>query len=116
MHEQKIKPVIPCSQQVSINDVYTFLAAVVQMGHNHKPSMELYWTKGGLYRIPFYSSVIPRDHFLIVLKHLYFVDNLKPITKTEKIQIMTDYGMSGKHLTSNRSNNGKIQRESHLLA
>jgi hypothetical protein len=81
MHEQKIKPVIPRSQQVSINDLYTFLAAVVQMGHNHKPSMELCWTKGGLYRVPFCSSVMPRDHFLIVLKHLYFVDSLKPITQ-----------------------------------
>jgi hypothetical protein len=56
------KPDITYSQK--IKDLYSFLAVIVQMGHDHKPNMKLYWTKDELYRIPFYSNVMPHDHFL----------------------------------------------------
>jgi hypothetical protein len=36
------KPDITYSQQISSKDLYAYLAVIVQMGHNHKPSMKLY--------------------------------------------------------------------------
>jgi hypothetical protein len=63
MHEQEINQMF---QQISIKDLGTFLA--VQLGHDYKPSMKLYWTKNELYHIPFYSSLMPCDFFLTILK------------------------------------------------
>jgi hypothetical protein len=40
--QAKNKPYIPYSQQIPIKDLYAFLIVIVQMGHNHKPSMKLY--------------------------------------------------------------------------
>jgi hypothetical protein len=78
------RPVITYSQQISLKDRYTFLAVIVQMGHNHKPSMKLCWTKDKLYRIPFYSSVVPHDHSLMILKHLHFADRQNPLTENRE--------------------------------
>jgi hypothetical protein len=69
------KPDITYSQKISVKNLYTFLAVIVQMCHNHKPDMILYWTKDELYHVPFYSSMVPLDHFLMILKYLYFADN-----------------------------------------
>jgi hypothetical protein len=66
---------IPYCQQISIKDLYAFIAVIVQMGHGHNPSMKLYWTKNKFYRIPFYSSVMSCDRFLTILKYLHFTDN-----------------------------------------
>jgi hypothetical protein len=71
------KPNITYSQQISVKDLYTFLA-VVQMGHDHKPGMQLYWTKDYLYFIPFYTIVMPHDLSVMILKHLHFADNQNP--------------------------------------
>jgi hypothetical protein len=72
------KPGIPDSQQISMKYLYAFLAIMVQMGHNHQPSMKLHWTKDELYHIPFYSNVMPCDLFLNILKYLHFMDNQNP--------------------------------------
>jgi hypothetical protein len=53
------KPDITHSQQISIKDLYAFLAVTVQMGHNHKPSMKLYWTNVGRQQVPLKHRYIP---------------------------------------------------------
>jgi hypothetical protein len=83
---------ITYSQRVSAKDLYEFLQVTVQMGHDHKPSMKLYWTKDKLCRIPFYSGEMSRDRFLTVQKYLHFADSENP--PTEKIPITADYGKS----------------------
>jgi hypothetical protein len=90
------KPDTIHSQQISIKDLYTFLAVTVQMGHDHKPSMKPYWTKDESYHVPFYSNVMPRDCFLMILKYLHFTDNQNPPTQNREDP---DYGKSDKHLT-----------------
>jgi hypothetical protein len=76
MPEQEINQVF---QQISIKDLYTFLA--VQLGHEHKPGMKLYWTKNELYHIPSNSSLMPCDCFLMIMKYLHFADNQNPPTQ-----------------------------------
>jgi hypothetical protein len=78
------KPDITYSQQISEKNWYTFLAVIVQMGHDHKPSMKLYWTKDRLYHIPFYSSMMPHDRSLMILKRLHFVDSLNAQTENRE--------------------------------
>jgi hypothetical protein len=70
------KPDVTYSQQVNVKDLYAFLADIVQMGHDHRPSMKLCWTTDELYCVPFYFSVMSRDRFRTILK--YFADNQNP--------------------------------------
>jgi hypothetical protein len=72
--QARVKPDITYSKQTRIKVIYTFLAVIVQMGHDHKSSMKLYWTKDKLYFVPFYSSVMPHDRFLTILKYLHLAD------------------------------------------
>jgi hypothetical protein len=68
------KPDITHSQNIIVKDLYAFLAVTFQMCHDHMPNMILYWTKDELYRVSFYSSVVPLDRFLTILKYLHFAD------------------------------------------
>jgi hypothetical protein len=61
-----------------MKDLYVFLAVIVQMGHDHKPNMKLYWTKDELYCVPFCSCVMSRDHFLKIPKYFLFTDSQNP--------------------------------------
>jgi hypothetical protein len=57
------------------------LAFIVQMDHDHKPSMKLYWTRDELCHIPFCSNVMPHDCFLTILKYLHFEESQNPPTQ-----------------------------------
>jgi hypothetical protein len=65
------------------------------MGHDHKASTKLCCTTGKLYHIPFYSSVMPHDHFLRILKYLPFTASQKAPTQNREDP---DYGKSYKYL------------------
>jgi hypothetical protein len=122
------KPDIPDSQLLCMKDLYAFLAIIVQkMGHDHKPRMKLHWIKDEICHVPFYFSVMTRDRFLKILKYL----QQKPPRqhgRSRLRQIMENETHTGRSkfktfrtLSSNRTyrrgrSNGKIQRESHLLA
>jgi hypothetical protein len=100
MHTKEINQIFHIlSKYISVKDIYVFPAVIVQMGHDYKPSMKLYWTKEELYHVPFYSSVMPHDHLLMILKYLHLRTIRTHQHKTEKIPIMTDYGKSDKYLT-----------------
>jgi hypothetical protein len=43
--------------------------------------MKPYWTKDELCPILFCSGVMPRDHFLTILKYLHFADSENPPTQ-----------------------------------
>jgi hypothetical protein len=68
----------PPTQEIFMKDLLAFLALVIQMGHDHKPSIKSYWTKDELYHVPFYSNVMSRDLFLTILKYLHFTNNENP--------------------------------------
>jgi hypothetical protein len=56
-------------------DHYAFTPIIAHMGHDHKPSVKVGWTTDEMYCLAFYSSVVPRNYFLKILKFLHFVDN-----------------------------------------
>jgi hypothetical protein len=58
-----------------MKDLLACLALVIQIGHDHKPSIKSYWTKDELYHVPFYSNVMSQDQFLTILKYLHFMNN-----------------------------------------
>lgn len=66
--------------------------------HGHKPSIKLYWTKDEHHNFPFYSSVMPRDRYLTILKYLHFADNQTHQHKTGKFPTTTNSGNSEKYL------------------
>jgi hypothetical protein len=39
---------ITYSQQISVKDLYAFVAVTGEIGHDHKPSRKRYWTKDEL--------------------------------------------------------------------
>jgi hypothetical protein len=49
-------------------------------------------TKTNPYCVPFCSSVVPLDRFLMILKYVPFADDKAHQYKTQKIAKMTDYG------------------------
>jgi hypothetical protein len=59
----------PDFQQISQKVVNAFLAIRIQVGHDCKPCVKLYWTKDELYCVPSCSSVKPHDNFLKILKY-----------------------------------------------
>jgi hypothetical protein len=69
------------------------------MGHNHKPSMKLYWTKDELYCVPFHSSVMPHDRFLSILKYLYLADSQNPPAQNREDPNYDRLWKSDKYLT-----------------
>jgi hypothetical protein len=53
-----------------MKDLIAFTAIIGQMDHGQKPRIKLYWIKKELYHGPFYSSVLPYDHFLKTLANM----------------------------------------------
>jgi hypothetical protein len=92
------KPDIPDHWQICMNNLHAFLAITVQMGHDHNPSMKLYWAKDELSVL----LSIPMWCYMIILSRFWNI--WTPWTNIthhyKKIPIMVDYGKSDKHLTS----------------
>lgn len=90
---------LPPTQEIFMKDLLAFLALVIQMGYDHKPSITSYWTKDELYHVPFYSNVMSQDRFLTILKYLHFTKMKIHLLKTEMTLITTGYGKVDKYLT-----------------
>lgn len=92
MHKHEINQILHILSKLSAKYVYAFLGVIVQMGHDHKPSMELYWTEDKLYRVPFCYSMKSRDRF-ITFWNIFVVQAMRTHQhKKEKIPVRTDYG------------------------
>jgi hypothetical protein len=63
---------------ITIEEMYSFFALVIQMGHNQHGSLEDYWSREEQYWTPFYLNVMPRDSFLHILRFLHFENNEDP--------------------------------------
>jgi hypothetical protein len=69
---------LPPSQEILMRYMFSFFALLLQMGHDHKPSLKSYWTNDELYHIAFYSNVMSRRRLLTILKYLHFTNNETP--------------------------------------
>jgi hypothetical protein len=88
------KPDIPDSHQISMKGLYAFLAITVQTGHDNKPRTKLWRTTDKFYCNPFYSSGIPHNHFLKILKYLHSADNHNPPPQDSRSQYWATYSVT----------------------
>jgi hypothetical protein len=52
---------------ITIKEIYTFFAFIIQMGHDQRGSLKDYWSREEQYCTPFYSNVMACDHFFHIL-------------------------------------------------
>jgi hypothetical protein len=57
------KPDSPDFQQISKKDINACFAIRIQVGHDYKTSVKLYWAEDELYHVPSCSSVMQHNHF-----------------------------------------------------
>jgi hypothetical protein len=62
----------------TIEEMHSFFALVIQMGHDQRRSLKDYWSREEQYCTLFYSNVMPRDRFLHILRFLHFENNEDP--------------------------------------
>ena len=58
-------------------EMIKFLALTLLMGIFQKPEYQLYWDQDPLLQTPFFSTVMPRARYLILLQFLHFAENSK---------------------------------------
>ena len=71
------------SPDVTIGEIYTFFAIIIQMGHDQHGSLKDYWSREEQYCTPFYSNVMARDCFFHILRFLHFEDNDNPLSRDD---------------------------------
>ncbi|XP_065667601.1 piggyBac transposable element-derived protein 4-like [Hydra vulgaris] len=52
-----------------------FLGVLLHMGCVKMPSLEHYWSKNSLYRVPLFSRIMPRNKFQLMLRFWHFIYN-----------------------------------------
>ncbi|KAG8229295.1 hypothetical protein J437_LFUL010049 [Ladona fulva] len=60
---------------VTFSVMMTFLAIVIQMGHDIRDSLKDYWSRLEQFYTPFFGNTMPRDRFFHILRFLHFTDN-----------------------------------------
>ena len=68
---------------ITIGEIYTFFAIIIQMGHDQRGSLKDYWSREEQYCTPFYSNVMARDRFFHILRFLHFEDNDNPPSRDD---------------------------------
>jgi hypothetical protein len=63
---------------ITIEEMYSFFALIIQMGHDQCGSLKDYRSREEQYCTPFYSNVMARDSFLHILRVLHFENNEDP--------------------------------------
>ena len=60
---------------ITLQDMMTFIALALQMGHDVKDTLHDYWSRLKQLHTPFYGETMTRDRFLHILRFLHFADN-----------------------------------------
>ena len=64
---------------VDVNDMKSFIAIIILMGLNHKPSLPMYWSVDDFLYTPIFSQIMTRNRFYLILRFLHFNDNEDPL-------------------------------------
>uniref|UniRef100_A0A3P8X756 PiggyBac transposable element-derived protein domain-containing protein n=1 Tax=Esox lucius TaxID=8010 RepID=A0A3P8X756_ESOLU len=59
----------------TVNEMYTFLVAVLLMGIVRKNSLREYWSSDPMFATPFFATLFSQDRFLVLLRCLHFANN-----------------------------------------
>ena len=63
---------------VSVNEMYSFLALILLMPHVKKHEIQVYWTTNPMTETSFFAKYMRRDRFVQLLRYLHFADNNNP--------------------------------------
>ena len=66
-HHSRMKKWVP----VTVSEMKVFIAVVMSMGLNGNADLESYWSTDDVLQITFYSKVMTRDRFLLILSNLH---------------------------------------------
>ena len=66
------------SPDITMEELYKFLAIIIQMGHDQRDSMKDYWSREEQYYTPFFHNTMVRDRFFHILRFLHFENNEDP--------------------------------------
>jgi len=68
---------------MSVQDMYTYSAIIIQMGHDVKDTPKTYWFTAVKLLRPFYTDTMKCDRFLHRLRFLHFSDNMNQPDKND---------------------------------
>ncbi|XP_065672174.1 piggyBac transposable element-derived protein 4-like [Hydra vulgaris] len=60
---------------INSEDMRQFLGVLLQTRCVKMPSLEHYWSKNSLYRVPLFSRIMPRNKFQLMLRFWHFINN-----------------------------------------
>jgi hypothetical protein len=63
---------------ITIEELYKFLAIIIQMGHDQRDTLKDYWARVEQYHTPFFHNTMVRDRFFHILRFLHFENNENP--------------------------------------
>jgi hypothetical protein len=63
---------------ITIEELYKFLATIIQMGHDQQDSLKNYWSRDEHYYTPVYHNTMVRDRFFHIMRFLHFENNEAP--------------------------------------
>jgi hypothetical protein len=73
---------------VTIQEMYTFLAIIVQMVHDQKDRLKAYWSTAEQFSMPFAGKMMKQNRFFHILRFLHFSDNRNKPDNYDKLQKM----------------------------
>jgi hypothetical protein len=65
----------PVPQDVTLEEMYLFLALILKMGHDQHDTLKEHWSRDLMRHAPFYSRVMWRNRFFQILRFLHFANN-----------------------------------------
>jgi hypothetical protein len=68
---------------MTVQEIYLFLAVIMQVGHNQKGNLKDYWSTQEQFYMAFCGSIRKHDEFFHILRLLHFCDNKKDPDKTD---------------------------------
>jgi hypothetical protein len=61
---------------MTVQEVYIFLAVIIQKGHDVRDTMKSLWSSVEQFYTQCYSNAMKRGWFIRILRFLYFSDNM----------------------------------------
>jgi hypothetical protein len=60
---------------MTLQEMHSFLGIILQMGHDIKDTLKVYWRRAEQFSMPFYGKTMKQDRFFHILRFLHFTDN-----------------------------------------
>ena len=62
-------------KEVNLDEMKAFFSLCLLMGIVKKSVLKMYWSRNPMLETPFFTTIMPRDRFMQILRNLHFVDN-----------------------------------------